>query len=97
MTVEEHVVALPLESPQGGSLWDPLPVTLPSYVNAPVAPRTFRTIELGEPGTWSSGHSDADSETAAAQSARTPASPDASVAVPAGDDEPDEVAKAVNA
>ena len=69
MTVEEHVVAVSLETPEGGSLWDPLPVTLPSYVNAPVAKRTFRTIELGEPGTWSSGHSDADSETVAAAAA----------------------------
>ncbi len=100
MSVEEPVVAVPLESPQGGSLWDPLPVTLPSYVSAAVAKRTFRTIELGEPGTWSSGHSEADSETVAAKaaqhgSAASPSAPAAGEKI--SEDEPDEVAKAVNA
>ena len=37
----------------GGSLWDPLPVTLPTYVIKPKARRTVRTIDLSEPGTWS--------------------------------------------
>ena len=36
-------------------LWDPLPVTLPTYVTAPKAHRTVRTIDLGQPGTWTSG------------------------------------------
>lgn len=31
----------------GSTLWDPLPVTLPTYVDAPVARRAFRTIEIG--------------------------------------------------
>lgn len=31
----------------GSTLWDPLPVTLPTYVDAPVARRAFRTISLG--------------------------------------------------
>lgn len=53
----------------GGSLWDPLPVTLPTYVDKPVAKRSYRTIDLGEPGTWSSGHSEADTATAAAAAA----------------------------
>jgi hypothetical protein len=97
MVVEEHVVAVSLETPEGGSLWDPLPVTLPSYVTAAVAKRTFRTIDLGEPGTWSSGHSEADSETAAASATQSPASASASMAAPVEDDEPDEVAKVVNA
>ena len=39
----------------GGSLWDPLPVTLPTYVTKPQAKRTVRTIDLGEPGTWTLG------------------------------------------
>jgi hypothetical protein len=30
-----------------GSLWDPVPVTLPTYVHKPRAPRTIRTIDLG--------------------------------------------------
>jgi hypothetical protein len=49
----------------GDSLWDPLPVTLPTYVDKPVAKRSYRTIALGEPGTWSSGHSEKDSATVA--------------------------------
>lgn len=43
-----------------GSLWDPLPVTLPTYVNKSRAPRTVRTIDLTEPGAWTSGRSTAD-------------------------------------
>jgi hypothetical protein len=46
-------------------LWDPLPVTLPTYVTKPKARRTVRTIDLGEPGTWTSGHTAEDTETAA--------------------------------
>jgi hypothetical protein len=41
-----------------GSLWDPVPVTLPTYVHKPRAPRTIRTIDLGEPGVQSSGHTE---------------------------------------
>jgi hypothetical protein len=60
-----RVEAVALATSDGGSLWDPLPVTLPTYVEKPAAARTVRTIELGEPGTWSAGHSAADSKTAA--------------------------------
>jgi hypothetical protein len=45
-----------------GSLWDPLPVTLPTYVNKARARRTVRTIELT--GINSSGHDQADSSLA---------------------------------
>jgi len=38
-----------------GSLWDPVPVTLPTYVHKPRAPRTTRTIDLGSDGVQSSG------------------------------------------
>jgi type IV secretory pathway VirB3-like protein len=41
-----------------GSLWDPLPMTLPTYVNKARARRTVRTIELT--GINSSGHDEAD-------------------------------------
>ena len=41
-----------------GSLWDPLPMTLPTYVNKARARRTVRTIELT--GINSSGHDQAD-------------------------------------
>lgn len=53
-------VAVPTED--GGSLWDPLPMTLPTYVGKPAARRTVRTIDLSEPGTWSSGRSEEDSQ-----------------------------------
>ncbi len=32
-----------------GALWDPLPITLPTYVSKPLAPRTVRTIDLSSP------------------------------------------------
>lgn len=41
-----------------GSLWDPVPVTLPTYVHKPRAPRTIRTIDLGDPGVQTSGHTE---------------------------------------
>ena len=52
-----------------GSLWDPLPMTLPTYVNKARARRTVRTIELT--GINSSGHDESDSALAreAAESA----------------------------
>lgn len=61
----EDGVAVDSES---GSLWDPLPVTLPTYVDAPVVRRTVRSIDLGSEA-WSSGHSAEASETAAAAEA----------------------------
>jgi hypothetical protein len=45
-----------------GGLWDPLPVTLPTYVNKARARRTVRTIEIT--GMTSSGHDPVDSELA---------------------------------
>jgi hypothetical protein len=53
---EDRVVAVRLSTSDGSSLWDPLPVTLPSYVDKPVAKRTVRKITIGESGTWSAGH-----------------------------------------
>ena len=42
-----------------GTLWDPLPVTLPTYVTKPAATRrSVRTIDLGEPGAWTSGRTE---------------------------------------
>lgn len=43
------------------NLWDPLPMTLPTYVDAPTARRTVRTIDLDASGVWSSGRSEIDS------------------------------------
>jgi hypothetical protein len=46
------------------SLWDPMPVTLPTYVGKATAPRSVRTIDLDATGVWTSGHTDADSQLA---------------------------------
>jgi hypothetical protein len=37
-----------------GTLWDPIPITMPTYVSKPLAPRTVRTIDLSGPGVSSS-------------------------------------------
>ncbi|GAB3761053.1 hypothetical protein FB382_003265 [Nocardioides ginsengisegetis] len=43
------------------TLWDPVPVTLPTYVTKPAATRrTVRTINLDDSGVWTSGRTDAD-------------------------------------
>ena len=55
-----EAIVIPTED--GGSLWDPLPVTLPTYVSKPKAKRTVRTIDLGEPGTWTSGRTAEDTQ-----------------------------------
>ncbi len=66
-----------------GALWDPLPLTLPTYVGKPTARRTVRTIELTQGGFTSSGHDPADSALArrAAESQKADQS-----STPAGDD-----------
>ena len=53
---EQLVIAVPVGGSTGEPLWDPLPVTVPTYVTKPRAGRTVRTIEFGEPGAWTSGH-----------------------------------------
>lgn len=55
-----QAVAAPVLDEAG--LWDPLPMTLPTYVNKARARRTVRTIEIT--GMTSSGHDAADSELA---------------------------------
>ena len=43
------------------AMWDPVPVTLPTYVTKPAATRrTVRTIDLDSTGVWTSGRTDAD-------------------------------------
>ncbi|MFD3342774.1 gephyrin-like molybdotransferase receptor GlpR [Streptomyces anthocyanicus] len=44
--------------PQGDS-WDPVPVPLPTYVTAPVAPRATPDVDLQAPDAWSSARSSA--------------------------------------
>ncbi|MFC4782957.1 divisome protein SepX/GlpR [Nocardioides sp. MAHUQ-72] len=47
------------------TLWDPVPVTLPTYVTKPAAARrTVRTIDLDATGVWTSGNTHADSQLA---------------------------------
>ncbi|MFF9060003.1 gephyrin-like molybdotransferase receptor GlpR [Streptomyces sp. NPDC014882] len=45
--------------PDHGDSWDPVPVPLPTYVTAPVAPRATSDVDLGAPDTWSSARSSA--------------------------------------
>ncbi|MER6104565.1 gephyrin-like molybdotransferase receptor GlpR [Streptomyces sp. NPDC001832] len=40
-----------------GDSWEPVPVPLPTYVTAPVAPRATGGIEVGNPETWSAARS----------------------------------------
>ncbi|MFI9467554.1 gephyrin-like molybdotransferase receptor GlpR [Streptomyces sp. NPDC052492] len=64
---------------QGGDSWDPVPVPLPTYVTAPVAPRASGDVDLGAPDTWSSARSSAvpaDEAQAAAAEEPDPAVPD---------------------
>jgi hypothetical protein len=53
---DQIVIAVPSISTAGEALWDPLPVTLPTYVTKPRAGRTVRTIDFSQPHTWTSGH-----------------------------------------
>jgi hypothetical protein len=59
---EELAEAVAVPVLEEGGLWDPLPVTLPTYVNKARARRTVRTIEIT--GITSSGHDEADTELA---------------------------------
>jgi hypothetical protein len=86
--VEEPAPADPVEGPWDDtptgqtpaiadpSLWDPMPVTLPTYVGKPAAERrSVRTIDLDSTGVWTSGRTEADAQLAreaddAARSAR---------------------------
>lgn len=50
-----------IAAPAVAGAWDPLPVTLPTYVGKASAGRTVRTIDLDSTGVWSSGRNEADS------------------------------------
>ncbi|MET7681863.1 gephyrin-like molybdotransferase receptor GlpR [Streptomyces sp. NPDC005423] len=69
--------------PGHGDSWDPVPVPLPTYVTAPVAPRATSDVDLGAPDAWSSARS---GSVAREQEARTAAHADADAdAGPDGD------------
>jgi len=59
---DQIVIAVPSVSTSGEALWDPLPVTLPTYVTKPRAGRTVRTIDFAQPGAWTSGHIEGENE-----------------------------------
>ena len=61
--------------PEHGDSWDPVPVPLPTYVTAPVAPRATADVDLGAPDAWSSARSSAAGSVAPEQAA-TPAADD---------------------
>jgi hypothetical protein len=39
---------------RASTLWEPIPITMPTYVSKPLAPRTVRTIDLSSTGATSS-------------------------------------------
>ncbi|MFV0129449.1 gephyrin-like molybdotransferase receptor GlpR [Streptomyces sp. HMX112] len=45
--------------PSRGDSWDPVPVPLPTYVTAPVAPRATGGVDVTDPETWSAARSSA--------------------------------------
>ena len=43
--------------PATGDSWEPVPVPLPTYVTAPVAPRASSSVDVSDPETWSAARS----------------------------------------
>ncbi|WP_428838350.1 divisome protein SepX/GlpR, partial [Streptomyces javensis] len=67
--------------PAAGDGWEPVPVPLPTYVTAPVAPRATGSVDLAAPDAWSSARS----STVDPASAHDPApAPDPVAAPPRG-------------
>jgi hypothetical protein len=83
MSIPAVVDVVAVATDDGGSLWDPLPVTLPTYVTKPKAKRTVRTIDLNEPGTWTSGRTAEDARLVEAQAAEAAETAAAAEAEPA--------------
>lgn len=63
------------ENPEGEG-WEPVPVPLPTYVSAPVAPRTNRSVDLEAPDAWSSARSSTAPATQSSPPAPEPAAED---------------------
>jgi hypothetical protein len=61
---DDDTTSIPRVSAQAGppadpTLWDPVPVTLPTYVTKPAAARrTVRSIDLESSGVWTSGRTE---------------------------------------
>ncbi|MFC9942407.1 gephyrin-like molybdotransferase receptor GlpR [Streptomyces pratensis] len=64
--------------PAQGDSWEPVPVPLPTYVTAPVAPRATGGVEVGDPETWSAARSSpAEPTRTGTRDAQDTATPDA--------------------
>jgi hypothetical protein len=57
VTIESAAIAAAMRE---AGMWDPVPVTLPTYVTKPAATRSVRTIDLEDSGVWTSGNTAAD-------------------------------------
>lgn len=60
---EEWVDGMRERAGAGPDSWEPVPVPLPTYVTAPVAPRVTRGLDLSGPGVRDSGRSAAERKT----------------------------------
>ncbi|WKX72206.1 hypothetical protein [Streptomyces sp. XD-27] len=58
--------------PAAGESWEPVPVPLPTYVTAPVAPRASGSVDLDAPDAWSSARSSAAGPTADPEAPQDP-------------------------
>jgi hypothetical protein len=61
---EHNTEEIPAVGVASASTWEPVPVTLPTYVAKAPASRTVRTIDLDATGVWTSGRHEGDSELA---------------------------------
>jgi hypothetical protein len=57
---ETTEIAVIGDSMRDPAMWDPVAVTLPTYVTKPTATRTVRTIDLDADDVWTSGRTEAD-------------------------------------
>ncbi|MEU3509000.1 gephyrin-like molybdotransferase receptor GlpR [Streptomyces longwoodensis] len=83
--------------PGQGDSWDPVPVPLPTYVTAPVAPRATPDVDLGAPDTWSSARSSAVTADQAEPEAETGAGTDAAADSRPEDEERSDARRAASA
>lgn len=58
--------------PARGDSWEPVPVPLPTYVTAPVAPRATSGVNVSDPETWSAARSSTAEPAPAEQAAPEP-------------------------
>lgn len=58
--------------PARGDSWEPVPVPLPTYVTAPVAPRATSGVNVSDPETWSAARSSTAEPVPAEQAAPEP-------------------------